>query len=408
MSRGQKILLGLLSSLILGVLLLIYSSPPPVDWSPSYEQNDSRPLGSKVFYDQVKKSNADWKEVNSPPFEAIAEAPQFGTYAFINSYFTSDPDETALLLDWVREGGHLFISASTIPTIFLDSLGIKEEFFPERFEIERQFSLSLSSPMVLSDSITYDKFHNGEYYEWGDSVEVRTLGKISDVKDPEPTNAKPNFVQIKKGKGFVTLHAFPEVFSNYFLLNTTNKAYSEQVLGTWDLDHPILLDHYIKAGKLTNSSPLYLILGNPYLKAAYFTCWVLLALWVVFEGKRRQKAIKVITPLQNQSLEFAKTISSIYLNRKDMTELGQLQMKLFWDYCRTKFNLQTEENKMEIAISLANKSGVDLDLAQDLVKKFSFFEAKSQLNSEDILQIHQLIQVFKSKQQYGRSLQSTG
>jgi len=408
MSRGQKILLGLLSSLILGVLLLIYSSPPPVDWLPSYEQNDSRPLGSKVFYDQVKKSNADWKEVNSPPFEVIAEAPQFGTYAFINSYFASDPDETALLLDWVREGGHLFISASTIPTVFLDSLRIKEEFFPESFELERQFSLSLLSPMVLSDSITYDKFHNGEYYEWGDSVEVTTLGKISDVKDPEPTSAKPNFIQLKEGKGLVTLHAFPEVFSNYFLLDSANKAYTEQVLGTWDLDRPILLDHYIKAGKLTHSSPLYLILGNRYLKAAYFTCWVLLVLWVVFEGKRKQKAIKVITPLQNQSLEFAKTISSIYLNRKDMSELGQLQIKLFWDYCRTKFNLQAEENTAETAMSLTAKSGVDVDLTQDLVRKLTFFKAKSHLNSEDILQIHQLIEAFKSKQQHGRSLQPAG
>lgn len=408
MSRGQKILLGILASLILGVLLLVYSSPPPVDWSSSYVQDDSRPLGAKVFYDQLKKSNADFRDVNSPPFEAIEEAPQNATYVFVNSSFDTDSDETELLLNWVRGGGHLFISASTIPAVFLDSLGIIEDIHPENYEIERRFSLSLEKPMVLVDSVTYDKFHYGEYYEWADSVEVQILGKISDATDPDSIGAKPNFIQLKTGNGLVTLHAFPEAFTNYFLLDSASKFYTEQVLGTWDLDRPILLDQYIKAGKVINSSPLYLVLNNPYLKAAYFTCLVLLVLWVVFEGKRRQKAIKIITPPQNQSLEFAKTISSIYLGRKDMTELGQLQIKLFWDYCRTRFNLQTEENKGETAISLSNKSGVALDLSENLVNRLSLYEAKSQLNAEDILQIHQLIEDFKSKQTHGRDLQPAG
>lgn len=408
MSLRQKIVLGFLSLLIFGVLLLIYSSPPPVDWSPSYEQNDSRPMGSRVFYDQVKKSDSDWEAMNLPPFEAIEEVPPKATYVFINSYFTSDPDETRLLLDWVREGGHLFISASTIPSDFLDSLGIIEEFFPESFDIDRHFSLSLEKPMILSDSILYDKFHNGEYYEWEDSVEVTILGKVKLAYDPDLTSAKPNFIQLKKGKGLVTLHAFPEVFSNYFLLNNANKAYTEQILGTWDWDHPIILDHYIKAGKVSVNSPLFLVLNNPYLKAAYFTLWVLLILWVLFEGKRRQKAIKVITPPQNQSLEFAKTISSIYLNRKDMSELGHLQIRLFWDYCRTKYYLQTEENKEQIAIPLANKSGVDIDQAEKLVQNLSLLEAKSPLDSEDVLRIHQLIEDFKSKQTHGRNLQPAG
>lgn len=408
MSRAQKILLGLLSSLILGVLLLIYSSPPPVDWSPSYEQNDTRPLGSKVFYDQVKKSYGDLRAVNSPPFEAIENAPKNATYVFINQYFETDPEESGLLLNWVRGGGHLFISASGIPAILLDSLGVNEEFFPENLEVEHEFVMSLELPMTLSEPVVYDQFQIGKYYQWEDSVTVKTLGKIKDQNSVDSIDAKPNFIQVRVGKGLVTLHTFPEGFSNYFLLNSTYKTYTEQVLGTWDLNHPILLDHYIKAGKKSNTSPLYLVLGNPYLKAAYFTCWVLLVLWVVFEGKRKQKAIKVITPLQNQSLEFAKTISSIYLNQKDMTELGQLQIKLFWDYCRTRFNLHTEENRSELAVSLANKSGVNLDFAQTLVKKLALFEAKEQLNSEDILQIHQLIEDFKSKHQHGRNLQPAG
>ncbi len=408
MSQGQKILLGLLSTLILGVLLLIYSSPPPMDWSPSYEQNDTRPLGSKVFYDLVKKSNSDLRSVNSPPFEAIKEAPQYATYVFINQYFQSDSGECDLLLNWVRAGGHLFISASSMPEYLLDSLGLSEKFFPESFQIERKFTLSLESPLTLSDPIIYDKFHIGRYYYWGDSARVKTLGKIQDQNSEDTLGAKPNFIQVRAGNGLVTFHNFPEVFSNYFLLNTANKTYTEQVLGTWDLNYPIILDHYIKAGKQSNSSPLYLILSNKYLKAAYFTCWVLLVSWVVFEGKRRQKSIKVITPPRNQSLEFAKTISSIYLNQKDLTELGQLQIKLFQDYCRTKFKLQTEVSKEEFAQILASKSGVDPVYTANFVKKLTLLETSPTLDADSILQLQQLIEDFKSKQQHGRNLQPAG
>ena len=403
MSKGQKVLLSILSLIILGILLLIFSSPVPVNWSPSYEQNDSRPLGSKVFYDQVKKKSGKWENINLPPFEAIGGVPQHATYVFINQYFVTDPDETGLLLDWVRSGGHLFVSAANISTVMLDSLGLTDHLFPEDFEAERVFTLDLESPMSLSQPATYDQFHNGEYFQWTDSVQVKILGKIQDQNSPDTIGSMPNFIQLRKGNGLVTFHAFPEAFSNYFLLDKVNKSYTEQVLGTWDLSHTVLLDHYIKSGKVTNSSPLYLVLSNPYLKAAYFTCWVLLVLWVLFEGKRKQKAIRLITPPQNKSLEFAKTISAIYLNRKDMTQLGRLQLKLFWYYCRTKFNVHAE-NREEIADLTAIKSGVSLKYTRDLIRELTIMENKEQLDTQDILLINQLIENFKSKEKHGRNL----
>ncbi len=408
MSISQKILLIILSSLILGVLLLIYSSPPAVDWSPSYEQNDTRPLGSKVFYDLVRKEAGEWKNVYSPPFELIEDIPQSATYVFINQYFTPDRDELGLLLNWVQQGGHLFVSASGLSAVFLDSLGLTQHVFPNDFEDKRSYTLSLESPMTLSHPITYDGWHMGEYFQWEDSVQIRTLGRVQVGDSPDTGQAQPNFIQLRRGRGQVTLHAFPEVFSNYFLLNKTDSQYTEQLLGTWDLNHPVWLDHYFKLGKTTHSSPLYLILADPNLKAAYLTCWVLLVLWVLFEGKRRQKAIRVITPPQNQSLEFAKTIATIYLDQKDMTELGRLQLKLFWDYCRSKFNLQPDENKDLIAITLASKSGVRVDDTQALVSQLAILERKTPLDAEDIQSIYELIEAFKIQQQHGRNPQYAG
>lgn len=405
MSTGTKILFALISLLILGVLLLIHASPPPIDWSPSYEQNDSRPFGAKVFYELLRAADSTMKDVNRPPFEWIEEAPTPATYVFVNQYFDTDPEESEKLLAWVESGGHLFISAADFPDILEDSLGISARIFPEDFSLTRISQLSLEKPMHLPDSILFEEFHLGVYFHWGDSIQVSTLGRIASTASSDTLGAKPNFVQIRKGKGIVTLHAFPEAFSNYFLLDKNNKVYTEQVLGTWDSGQPVFLDQYIKIGKNTNLSPLYLILSNKYLSAAYFTCWILLVLWVVFEGKRRQKAINVINPPQNKSLEFAKTIASMYLKQPNMTELGHLQIKLFWDYCRTHFLLQMEENKMDGIILFSEKSGVDLELTKATVMKLTELEKRENLGQEDIQHIHQTIEKFKSQQQYGRNLQ---
>ncbi|EMS31303.1 hypothetical protein C943_02450 [Mariniradius saccharolyticus AK6] len=405
MSTGTKILFALISLLILGVLLLIHASPPPIDWSPSYEQNDTRPFGAKVFYDLIKKGDSIWKDVNRPPYEWIEEAPSQAIYVFVNQYFDSDPEETEKLINWVESGGHLFISAADFSEPLLDSLSIKTKIFPEDFSLTRISQLSLEKPMHLPDSILFEEFNLGVYFKWGDSVQVSTLGKIQSTAAVDTLGAQPNFIQIRKGSGLVTLHAFPEAFSNYFLLDKNNKVYTEQVLGTWDSGQPVFLDQYIKIGKNTNLSPLYLILSNKYLSAAYFTCWILLVLWVVFEGKRRQKAINVIYPPQNKSLEFAKTIASMYLKQPNMTELGHLQIKLFWDYCRTHFLLQMEENKMDGIILLSEKSGVDLELSKATVLKLTELEKRENLGQEDIQHIHQTIEKFKSQQQYGRNLQ---
>lgn len=405
MITGTKILFALISLLILGVLLLIHASPPPIDWSPSYEQNDSRPFGAKVFYDLLRAADSTMKDVNQPPFEWIEEAPTPATYVFVNQYFDTDPEESEKLLAWVESGGHLFISAADFPDILEDSLGISSRIFPEDFSFERTSMLSLEQPMDLPDSILFEEFHLGVYFHWGDSIQVSTLGRIASTASSDTLGAKPNFIQIRRGKGLVTLHAFPEAFSNYFLLDKNNKVYTEQVLGTWDSGQPVFLDQYIKIGKNTNLSPLYLILSNKYLSAAYFTCWILLVLWVVFEGKRRQKAINVIYPPQNKSLEFAKTIASMYLKQPNMTDLGHLQIKLFWDYCRTHFLLQMEDNKMDGIILLSQKSGVDLELTKATVLKLTELEKRENLGQEDIQHIHQTIEKFKSQQQYGRNLQ---
>lgn len=414
MSKSLRILFFLLSLLIFGMLLLLHSTPPPVDWTPSYSQTDSRPMGAQVFYDLIRKVPGEKSDNLEPPINKVGLAPDDATFVIINQGYTSDPQETKELLNWVRKGGHLFVSARYFAGGILDSLGISAgigdfdlpiELNPLKPDSTTFSTLSLLSPLDSVDPVTYDRFHQGFYFSWNDSITVDVLGLIQ-----PPSNSKdfkPNFIQIPMENGLVTLHAFPEAFSNYFLLHPEWKAYTEQVSSTWNWERPIILDHYIKDERGSFFSPLSLILRNKYLKSAYYAAWVWVVLWVLFEGKRKQKAVRLIAPVKNQSLEFAKTIASIYFNRKDMTELGHLQIKLFWDYCRTTFYLSGDPNDPGFLPHLIEKSGQDKGMVIPLIETLRKAEKQSQLTSSDIEVIYQSIQKFKSLHQHGRNLQPT-
>lgn len=413
MSKSLRFLFALLSLLILGMMLLLHSSPPPVDWTPSYSQTDSRPMGAQVFYDLIRKVPGVKSDNLEPPINSIGLAPEQATFVIINHGYTSDPQETEELLHWVRTGGHLFVSARYFAGGILDSLGISAgvgdfefpiEFNPLEPDSTTFSTLALLDPLKSESPVVYDRFHQGFFFTWADSVSVKVLGKIQPPSSSK--ELKPNFIQIPLEKGLVTLHAFPEAFSNYFLLHPEWKSYTEQVSGTWNWENPIILDQYIKDERSSALSPLSLILRNKYLRSAYYAAWIWVVLWVLFEGKRRQKVIKLIPPVKNQSLEFAKTIASIYFNRSDMTELGHLQIKLFWDYCRRTFYLTGEPNDPSFIEHLLEKSGLEESVALPLIEKIRKAEKQAQLMRSDVELIQQNIEKFKSLYHHGRNLQS--
>lgn len=413
MSKSLRFLFALLSLLILGMMLLLHSSPPPLDWTPSYSQTDSRPMGAQVFYDLIRKVPGVKSDNLEPPINSIGLAPEQATFVIINQGYTSDPQETEELLSWVRKGGHLFVSARYFAGGILDSLGISAgvgdfefpiEFNPLEPDSTTFSTLAFLDPLKSESPVVYDRFHQGFFFTWKDSLEVKVLGQIQPPSDSE--ELKPNFIQVPLEKGVVTLHAFPEAFSNYFMLHPEWKSYTEQVSGTWNWENPIILDQYIKDERSSALTPLSLILRNKYLSSAYYAAWVWVVLWVLFEGKRRQKVIKLIPPVKNQSLEFAKTIASIYFNRSDMTELGHLQIKLFWDFCRRTFYLNGDPDDPSFIEHLVEKSGLDESVALPLIEKIRKAENQTQLMSSDVELIQQHIEKFKSLYHHGRNLQS--
>ncbi|MEJ7677787.1 MAG: hypothetical protein WKG06_07955 [Segetibacter sp.] len=62
-----------------------------------------------------------------------------------------------------------------------------------------------------------------------------------------------------------------------------------------------------------------------------------LLLYVLFEMKRRQRIIPVITPLKNSTLDFVKTVASVYYNEKDNNGIADKKVNYFLEFVRSRF-----------------------------------------------------------------------
>ena len=156
MTRNYKILAGLILFLLGLLVYLEASKPDPINWYPSYGNNDKIPYGLKVFYTSIKeKVGNDFKEVNLPPYEFMKDSAANGTYLFVNDGVYFDEAETHSLLDWVDTGNTLYVASRNISQTLLDSLSLEVEPYYDLDNFERKPLLNLSNPS-LKNKTPYD------------------------------------------------------------------------------------------------------------------------------------------------------------------------------------------------------------------------------------------------------------
>ncbi|MFN3801123.1 DUF4350 domain-containing protein [Belliella pelovolcani] len=398
----QKFLIGFLVFTILVILILQATSKPPLNWEESYDKMDKAPYGGKIFYEQFAKviSPESLAEINSSTYEWLRSDAENGTLLIFNSGFFPDKETSKRLLAWVNEGNAAFISARFIGKELLDSLGIDIKSTIELSNFQEHISLYLNDTnLSKGQEFMFDRSTRLTYFTFPDSLDLRVLG-MSKFTNSEKA-AQPMFLEVGYGEGKFFLHLFPLAFSNYFLLDAENKIYTESILGYLPIEQLVFYDNYVKNGKSIFSSPLYLFLSNPNLKMAYYAIIAMLLLWIVFEGRRKQRSIPIVKPLENQTVAFAETISAMYLEKNAYRENIEQQIALFMDYCRTSFRLGLESVEDDLR-KLAARSSYPLEKTKDLFAYIEILRHKQECTSADVIALNKIINEFKKYQHGGK------
>ncbi|PKA83845.1 uncharacterized protein DUF4350 [Ulvibacter sp. MAR_2010_11] len=386
---------------MVGALVYLEATKPvPVNWFPSYHSDDKIPLGTFVMYNLLEdRLQSDLHDVTQSPFEKLQDSGLKGTYLFINNQLNFEEAEMERLLNWVSKGNTAFLSANYHSRVLLDTLQLEMQnaWIPSRLGTKPMLQL-VNSNFKEEKPYHIPRDFPVRYFKEIDTLSHTVLGVSQAFNDTlEITKPLVNFIKAPVGKGAFYIHNQPEIFSNYFLLSENNATHTQNVLSYINNDTTIFWDKHYKSGKRVNLSPLYLIFNNKYLKWAYYFVLLGTFLFVLFEGKRKQRSIPIIKPLTNKTYEYTRTIAGMYLDKRENHEIAQKQIALFFEFIRTRLRISTEQLNTRFFTAVAARSG---NTVEDTKNLFTFIEKikhQATTSQEELLKLNNEITSYKKK-----------
>ncbi|MEH6512125.1 MAG: DUF4350 domain-containing protein [Maribacter arcticus] len=320
----------------------------------------------------------------------------------INDNIYLDEQETNQILEYVAKGNQVFIATTELRGKLADTLNI--EILQEYTIKEDTVNVDFTHTDLNKNIYEFERGVNTAYFTSLDTLNTEILGHIH-FKDNTFLNneknvkqVKPNFIKTSFGKGSFIINTLPIAFTNYYLLSDKS-SYSAN---SFSYLHNNLLywDDYKKSGRKVISSPMRFVLNQPALKWSYYLVLCGLLLFVIFKAKREQRIIPVIKPLENSSVEFARTVGSLYHQSKDYTNLNSKKINYFLTYIRNRYYINTTVLNERLVTQLAAKAGKNIEETKSLIDFMLSLKNKPIHTEQDTLNLAQKINTFK--QSYGR------
>jgi len=386
MGKAIRNYLILLSVVVIVMALTVFSSADrKVDWEQTYDANSKQPYGLYIFGEQLKHFFSKRVDrISYTPYEYLRRNQQKGNYNYI--FTTKGIDEVSLkkILSDVRAGSQaLFLNEDQG---LIDTLKIETDYdYVSKINLQLN-STSYNKPIYLHIEKVFVKV---SFFTQLDKERDKALGYVF---FSEGTKKKINFVEVPYGKGKFFLHVGPPIaFTNYFLKeNQEVRSYAATVLSYLPEDRPTVWFVPPTQGEDT----LSFIMSQPQLRTAWHLMLLGFVLYLLFKGKRQQRTIPVIEKPKNTTIEFAQSISSLYYQERDATDMVRKKITYFLDQVRQRYYLDTQQINEDFAAKLANKSGKDKELVQQIVGTIIHFEQTQQAQEETLTQLDKWIDEF--------------
>lgn len=398
---GKKgTLYGIIAVVTLALLLLIqYSKPKKINWFPSFVSQHKIPYGTYVLNDlMTQKYKENLKQVTRPPYEELqSQRDMQGTYFFVNDQVSFGEAELNSLLDWTSQGNTLFIASGSFDaelkdTLNLETSGLYADFGEDQGQIHK-----LLNPAFTDDgSHTFNKDSHALYFSEIDTANAKVIAEVNYASKPDSLKQEHfNVIQQDFGQGKIILSAFPKAFTNYFILKDDNKDYTAGLLSYIDVGQPIYMDNHYKSGKSFYTSPMYIFLNTKEFKWAYYIALIGVLFYVIFEGKRKQRAIPVVVPLKNQTLAFTRTIADMYYEKGEQKSITEHKIAYFLEYIRSHYYLDTTTQDDVFFLNLAARTNHSTAEVKDLFALMEKLKAQTDIKNTDLITLNTRIEKFK-------------
>ena len=141
-------------------------------------------------------------------------------------------------------------------------------------------------------------------------------------------------------------------------------------------------------------STLSTIFKYPPLRWAFWIALALLLLYILFNGRRRQRIVPVIPPVENSSVAFAEAIGGLYLKEKSNKTIAEKMITYFHEHIRSRYFLNSSVVNEDFLQSLSRKSGVEYATIKRLYYDMQTAVDSPEVDDEMLLNLNTQIQEF--------------
>ncbi len=374
------------------------------DLKERYQYKDTRPFGAYTAYHLLGEVyNDKFININDKAFAgfyADTYIDSSSIYINISNKFYATEDDARALVEFVSDGNTAFIASSYIDSAILEKvLSRQASNMWMNNMMSRQFvqtHVQLSPrEYAREDSFSYYYLPFNNYFSEIDPGMGRAVGYNS--------NNRPNCAVFFIGKGRLYLHCDPRAFSNYFLLTANNYGYMKQLIQMMNSNPGnIFWDDYYNKINFRNEegqsmSALKTILEHPPLAMAFWIVLGMLICYILFNGKRKQRIIPVIKPVDNTSIAFTQAIAGLYMAERKNRNIADKMITYLNEHIRTRYFLNSQVVNQQFITTLSKKSGVPADAVESLYNAIQQVQLSGDLSDFELLSLNEQIQEFYKK-----------
>lgn len=378
------------------VVYVQLNAPKPVKWTKTYKSKDKIPFGCKAMFDLLDKSAFNdrlevEKENVFKTLEKVTAEKNLSSTIFINDNLAFDNVETKLLLKYVEDGNKVLLAANNINGLLADTLKLKTNM---------EFSYFIPAK---ADSVFNVVYHQGQkdqkVFAYRDRITPVYFTSFDTLKTniiASDLSKNPVYISLKWGKGEFYVLSVPDIFCNYNIVNKPSRQFAYTTMSY--LNTPVVRwDEYYKTYNDHISSKLQFIFNNDSLYAAYGLTLLSILFFMIFNLKRKQRAIPVIVPPSNSTLDFVNVIGTVYYNSKNHKIIAEEKIAAFLEYIRSKFQVNTrlfDDTFMNRVAALSGMSTEDVHGVFNLIDKIQF---SASIDEQTLIQLNTEIEKFHEK-----------
>lgn len=398
MFKGNKKYFIILAIIFIAVVVLQYMQPKPINWSRTYFNKDKIPFGCYAIFNLLENNYAQKVVTNKQTlYNLNADITESNnSLLLIDGHIELTKLDVKSLFSFLKKGNTVLLCASDFSKDLMDTLNLAMQ---DNLEIKslsldslltkRAFEIHYTQPKnnVLKTYI-YPAVASESYFSKFDTL----LFKVSSVNKRN----QAVLLEASIGKGKLLLSSLPDVFGNLFIVNNNNRFYTYTLLSKIK-NKKIIWDENYKSHNVQQKGIFQFIFSSDALYMAYCILIIGLLFFMLFEMKRKQRAIAIIQPLRNSTLEFVDVISHVYFNSKNHKYIAEEKIAYFYFDIRKKFSVNTNLMNEEFYTTIHQLSGIDLDAVKKLFSYCENLKQSPSLSEQDLLELNNRMINFKQK-----------